>query len=346
MGLTDSYRSTRPGTWGVWGVRVFAGSFFASLMYALVNVAIRGIQFSIKDNSPLVPAFVAGTSFAVLSLMTATVFGGFLYWTQSLALWVIGTIAYFCRADHRYLVNGTVKRERLFASASKFVRNLDYVTMLWHSVACILGILSGALLAWGITDGFEAVHPNFDASVYAPGQFGMPDPNVSGRALMTEVVGATFISAVVTYFMLINKPILAAMAGGFTTFISTLIAFNVSGGAFDAVYWVMHNTAVCIAGTACFNDAGEFWWVYIGGDIGGAFIGVLLALIVFQLSPFERDATMLPANSNVGTAGRAIAVAQQQYASGTGTSAGTDSQHIAMVADGGVSGTSAHQELF
>ena len=336
MGLSESDIAYRPGLWGSWAARLFFGSLFASFFWAVLNVAIRGIQIAAADTSPLVPAFVAGGSYFLLAWAFLRVNGGFIYWTQVLALYVVGAIAYALGAEHRYIQNGQIMTERIFAGANRYVKNLHAVSLVWYSLAMIAGSYLGSLFAWGITDGWVVPSPNFDQSVYAPGAFGTPDAGFVVRALIVEIIGMIIISAVVTYFYLIDRADLAPAAGGFAVFVSTLLAFNISGGAFDIVYWTFHHLAVCTAGTVCFAGASQWWGVYLAGSLGGAGIGVILALVVYLLSPLVRAG--LTMQSGVASTAQAVNSARQQFASRqTSVPMGTDAS-VPMVAAGATGG--------
>lgn len=318
MGLSDDDMAVRTGSWGNWAVRIAVTSLIGSMFFAVFVQWSRGAHLvSPVLGLELVPAAIAGATFAVVSWSTRRLNGGFVYFQHVFVFWVLGAIAHAMGAEHTFIMNGLKEKEPIFRSSDKFFKRLRLRSLIWYFLAMGPGYYLGGILSWGVLAGWASPAGIMTVTPYSPGMY--PGFNAAERlpALLAEIFSSAIITSVIMYFYMVNRSDKIPMAGGLAVFIATALSFNVSGGAFGILWWTMSHLAACSpVGNVCFPGASLWWWAYVGGSLGGSFLGAILALVIFRFSPLER------AVARTGSTAQAVATAQRGFGMTAGAGIG------------------------
>lgn len=320
MGLTDDDIAWRSSSRMSWAMRIMFSSFLTGMFFGVLMHWVRGAQLFTSDpNFPLIPAFISGGSVFLLSWATRRMNGGFVHWTQVFSIYIVNFLLAQIGVGKT-----SANKEGLLATADSFVRRLHVISLLWYLFLGI-GQFAGGILAWGILDAFSPAGTIMGYTQYTPGPFPGFSAGFTGQAFAVEIISTVIISAVVTYFYLINRADYVPAALGLSVFVTTALSFNISGGAFDVVWWVASSLAACVPPgvSPCFIGASQWWWAYTFGPLLGSILGVIIAVLVHRFSPVVREYMPVKASASA-TAQQALHAAQQQYSRPSAGSAGTN----------------------
>jgi len=314
MGLTDDgFRARVSGAFSSFGRGVAVSTLISAIIWGFAGATVRGVNaYSSVAGFELIPAVVMGITYVLLSMLTMSLNGGFVYWSHMLMLWIVGSVSAAADKGH---TGADGKKYHMYSHSNKFVQRLNIATAVVMTLTTLTGLFIGVLLAWGVTDGYATPAPNLAAAVYKPGPFPGPSTNFNVQVAMIESIGMFVICLAATLPMLWNRADLSAMCGGLAVAVFTGIGFNISGGAFDFAWYTMMGLTACISGP-CFGGptVTAWWWTYLFSLVG-AFVGVLVAVVYFASMPmpakYEEEMMLLPpsARNNSGFATQAQAAA-------------------------------------
>jgi hypothetical protein len=287
MGLTGGWRDNE---FGFSKFAVLFGTWFASsTLYALFALGIRGTQFfSPIPGLELMPAIATAFAFLLASRPFANAHGGVIYHMQMamtlLVGWVLGR---FSRPFFK----------RIHKMADENWKKLNFVRLIIASFAMFLGTFFAVFLVWLVVGDFAVFIP------HSPGPFpGFSPPGFEPLlAFAAEAIFAGALGIVLTYFALVGgvnsetgAPDSSVYHNGlyvatFGVAASVAIGYNISGTCLDLAIWAAEHTMVGIVlgqtpfTAAPFANIGDYWWVYVFGNMLGWFIGVLVGYLLAGL---------------------------------------------------------------
>lgn len=325
MGLHDEFEDGRTtssavtsGRWGSYTARLVVGAFLSGVVWMMLYMWSRGVNLnSTTIGDPLQPAFISGGAFAVMAGATATLSGGYVFFTNVLMLWFVGFIAHAWRL-HRYFLGpqGKIVEKKVFADSSDFIKNLHGVSILWFLIAHFAGYLVGGYGAWGVLESFAGDTTIINGTVASPGPFPGLDSNYSGRAFLVEILVPFFIGTIVNYYHLCAMDRSAAMSGGLAVFIAILLTYNISGSSLDSLAWIVAHVVIGTAsGHTAFAGTSLWWWAYLFGPMIGYFFAAVFALVLYMLYDVRmHNKKLVRGNVFRASAADAVAVAGGNYA--------------------------------